>query len=325
MIQATRRNLLRGGLAAALPLPALAQAEPWPSRPVRIVVPYAPGGQGDITGRLLADQLTQRLGKSFFVENRAGANGVIGTDIVAKARPDGLTIGVVVASHVLQRALMPNLPYDPVADFVPVTMPARTQMVMVCTPGLPVRSVAEFVAHAKARPGQLAYKSAGAGSNSHLFGAWFCEATGIEMTHVPYRGSGDSMNHLVSGLVHLGFDTLPAVQDLIVNGQLRLLAAGGPDRSPQFPDVPTVAEAGVAGFAANSWSMVLAPKDTPAAIIDRMNAEMVAVLRLPALVERFTRMGAVPMANSPAEALALLRAEEAQYAALIARLGIVLG
>lgn len=321
----TRRAALGATLALAAPR-VMAQEGEFPSRPIRIIVPYAPGGQGDITARLLGEHLRPRLNnQSIVVENRSGANGAIGTDLVARARPDGYTLGCVVASHALGRALTPNLPFDPVADFVPITMVARTQMVLVAAPTLPVRTLREFIDYAKARPGQLAYKSAGPGSNSHLFGAWFTDAAGIEMLHVPYRGSGDSMNHLLTGVVHLGIDTLPAVQAHIDNKLLTLLAAGGPGRSPQYPDVPTVAEAAIPGFQANSWSMVLAPRGTPAPVAERLNREILAVLAIPAVKERLERMGALPVGSSLAETASILRDEEAMYSALIRRLGITLG
>jgi tripartite-type tricarboxylate transporter receptor subunit TctC len=314
----TRRRALAAGFALAAPA-VHAQEGDFPSRSIRIIVPYAPGGQGDITARLLGEHLRPRLNnQSIVVENRSGANGAIGTEIVARARPDGYTLGCVVASHALGRALTPNLPFDPVTDFVPIT-------IVVAAPTLPVRTLSEFIDYAKARPGQLAYKSAGPGSNSHLFGAWFTDAAGIEMLHVPYRGSGDSMNHLLTGVVHLGIDTLPAVQSHIDNRLLTLLAAGGPDRSPQYPDVPTVAEAAIPGFQANSWSMILAPRGTPAPIAERLNREILAVLAIPAVKERLERMGASPVGSTLAETATILRDEEAMYSTLIRRLNITLG
>jgi tripartite-type tricarboxylate transporter receptor subunit TctC len=322
-LSTSRRGLIAAGAATVLPLPAIAQA--FPSRQLRIIVPYAPGGQGDITARLLAEHLAPRLGQTVIVENRPGANGTIGTNVVARATPDGYTIGVVVASHVLQRALLPNVPYDPTADFTPITMVARTQMVLVSSPAIPPTTLAEFIAYARARPGELAYKSAGAGSNSHLFGAWLADAAGLDMIHAPFRGSGDSAAPLMNGTVHLGFDTLPAVLGHIQAGRLRLLAAGGPDRSPQFPAIPTVAEAGIANFAANSWSMVLAPRALPAPIAERLGRECAEILRMSAVVERLTQMGAVPVASSPAEARRILESEEQLYTDLIRRLGIRLG
>lgn len=303
-------------------LPVMAQAVDYPSRAITIIVPYAPGGQGDITARVIAEHLAPLLGQPVTVENRAGANGVIGIDAIARSAPDGYTIGVVVASHALSPALMDSLPYDPVASFAPITTTALTQMVMVGSPTLEADTVGEFIAYAKEHPGELAYKSAGPGSNSHLFGAWFADAAGIEMIHVPYKGSGDSMPDLMSGVVQMGFDTLPAVQGHIDSGQLKLLAVGGPDRSPQYPDVETVAEAGIEGFAANSWGMVLAPAGTPDAIVDKLNENIVTVLNMEAVTARFTTMGATVVGNTPAEAAAMLQSEVNLYGDLVKRLAI---
>lgn len=315
------------GLALGLGLmasSAIAQ-DAFPQRPIKIIVPYAPGGQGDITARLIAEHLAPKLGQPVTVENRAGANGVIGIDALAKSKPDGYTIGVVVASHALSRALVAQLPYDPVTDFTPITTTARTQMVMVASPTLNVNTVTEFIEAAKAKPGELAYKSAGPGSNSHLFGAWFADAAGVEMIHIPYKGSGDSMPDLMSGVVAMGFDTLPAVRGHIDGGQLKLLAAGGPERSPQYPDVPTIAEAGLEGFAANSWGMVLAPKGTPADVVEKLNAGINEVLNMDDVKAKFDTMGAVVVANTPAEALTMLESEEKLYTDLIKKLDIKLG
>ena len=326
------KALLKCALTLTIPLaaivtpvstPALAQTA-WPSRPIKIIVPYAPGGQGDITARLIAEPLSVKLGQPVLVDNRAGANGMIGTDAVAKAAPDGYTLGLVVASHVLLKALTPKLPFDPITDFIPITITARTEMVLVATPSLPVKTVREFIDYAKANPQKLGYKSAGNGSNSHLFGAWFADAAGIKMIHVPYKGSGSSLPDILGGVVHLGVDTLPAVRDYIDNGQLKLLAVGGPERSPHYPNVPTVAEAGIPGYAANSWGMVIAPKDTPAAIIERLNKEITAILKTEDVREKLDKLGAVVVANSPAEALDLEKREEALYSDLIRKLNIEL-
>lgn len=303
-------------------VPVMAQAVDYPTRAITVIVPYAPGGQGDITARVIAEHLAPLLGQPVTVENRAGANGVIGIDAIARSAPDGYTVGVVVASHALSPALMDNLPYDPVTSFVPITTTALTQMVMVGSPTLEAKTAEEFIAYAKQHPGELAYKSAGPGSNSHLFGAWFANAAGIEMIHVPYKGSGDSMPDLMSGVVQMGFDTLPAVQGHIDSGQLKLLAAGGPDRSPQYPDVETVAEAGIEGFAANSWGMVLAPAGTPDAIVDKLNENIVTVLNMEAVKARLTTMGATVVGNTPAEAAAMLQSEVNLYGDLVKRLAI---
>jgi tripartite-type tricarboxylate transporter receptor subunit TctC len=310
--------------AALLAISAPASAETFPSRPITIIVPYAPGGQGDITGRVIAEHLANLVGQSVTVENLAGANGVIGIAQLAKAEPDGYTIGVVVASHAMARALVPNLPYDPVADFTPITTTALTDMVLVVPPKLEANNVKEFVALAKEKPGTLAYKSAGQGSNSHLFAAWFADAAGLDLIHIPYKGSGDSMPDLMAGVTQMGFDTLPAVRGYLENGQLKAIAAGGPKRSTAYPDLPTVSEQGVDGFAANSWGMVLGPKGIHDDIVKYLNDNIVKVLQMPEVKEKFAAAGAQVVADTPAEAKEMLTEEEAKYTALISKLGITL-
>lgn len=323
MIRLTRRafNALA---AAAFMAAAPAMAQDFPSRPITIIVPYAPGGQGDITGRLIAEHLSPLLGQPVTVENRAGANGVIGISEIAKAEPDGHTLGVVVASHAMARALVPNLPYDPVADFTPVTTTALTDMVLVVPPTLEAKTVQEFIALARSKPGEMAYKSAGQGSNSHLFGAWFAEAAGVDMIHVPYKGSGDSMPDLLAGVTQMGFDTLPAVRGYLENGQLKAIAAGGPKRSTAYPDLPTVAEQGLDGFAANSWGMVIGPKGIPDDVVARLNENIVKVLNMPEVKDKFQSMGAQVVADTPDQAREMLSKEEANYNALITKLQISL-
>ncbi|EYD78396.1 putative exported protein [Rubellimicrobium mesophilum DSM 19309] len=323
MIRFTRRAF--GALVGTtlLASPVLAQ-DGFPDRPITIIVPYAPGGQGDITGRLIADHLSPLIGQPVTVENRPAANGVIGISEIANAEPDGYTLGVVVASHAMSRALVPDLPYDPVTSFTPITTTALTEMVMVVPPTVEANTVEEFIAYAKEHPGEMAYKSAGQGSNSHLFSAWFADAAGLDMIHIPYQGSGDSMPDFLAGVTQLGFDTVPAVRGYIDNGQLKALAAGGPEHSAAYPDLPTVAEAGVPGFAANSWGMVVAPAGLPEDVLKFLNENIVAALQEPAVVEQFATMGAQVVANTPEEAKAMLESEETKYSELISSLGITL-
>lgn len=318
----SRLVLLIAALCAA-PVAALAQASDFPSRTITIVVPYAPGGQGDITARAIADHLPARIGQPVVVVNKAGGNGVIGASAIAQAKPDGYTIGVVVASHAVSPAFNDNLPYDSVKDFTPITTTALTEMVLVGTPGMAPSNLKEFIAYAKTRPGQLAYKSAGPGSNSHLFAAWLADASGIDLIHAPYKGSGDSMRDLMAGTTQIGFDTLPAVKGYIDNKQLKLLAAGGPERSRQFPAVQTVAEyAGIPGFQANTWGMVLAPKGTPDDIVNKLNREIVAVLQSAPVRQRLETTGANVVANTPAQAREMLAAQVRMYGDLVKKLDL---
>lgn len=309
----------------ALAVHGLAKAADFPTRLITIVVPYAPGGQGDITARAIADNLPARLGQPVLVVNKAGSNGAIGTAAIAQAKPDGYTIGVVVASHAVSPAFNDSLPYDSINDFVPVTTTAMTEIVLVAPSGLPAGNLREFIAYAKSRPGKLAYKSAGPGSNSHLFAAWLADAAGLQMIHVPYKGSGDSMRDLLSGTVQIGFETLPAVKGQLEARQLKILAAGGPERSKAYPAVETVAEAaGIPGFQANTWGMVLAPKGTPDEVVARLNKEIVTVLHLPAVRQRFESSGALVVGNTAAQARDMLASQVRMYGNLVKKLDLKL-
>lgn len=311
------------GAIGAFGFSSAVQAAEFPDRPITIIVPYANGGQGDIIARAIADHLPARIGQPVIVVNRPGANGVIGTNAVAQARPDGYTIGVVVASHAVSPAFNTMLPFDSVNDFVPITTAALTEMVLVGAPTMEPRNLKEFIALAKSKPGELVYKSAGPGSNSHLFSEWLQDATGIRLIHAPYKGSGDSSRDLVAGVIHIGFDTLPGVKGYIANKQMKLLAVGGPKRSPTFPDVPTVAEyAGIPDFQANTWSMVLAPKGTPNDVVNKLNREIIAVFQMPAVRQRLESTGAQIVGNTPAQAREMLAAQVKFYGDLVKRLGL---
>jgi tripartite-type tricarboxylate transporter receptor subunit TctC len=299
-----------------------AGAQTFPSGPIKIIVPYAPGGQADITARLLAEGLKSRLPQPVIVENRPGANGSIGTAAVAQAAPDGHTLVLVVSSHVFGRALMPSLPFDPITSFAPITMTARTPVVLVGAPNLPANTLVELVAYAKARPGELAYASAGNGSNVHVFGQWFNQLAKLQMIHVPYKGSAAAHADLIAGRVQVVFDTLPSVQGHIVQGNLKLFASAGKQRLAQYPSTPTIAESGYPEYEASSWGAVLAPAGTPKPVIDLLNREIVQVLHSPAIKERLASFGSEAVGNTPEELLAILTAEQARYGALIRELGI---
>jgi tripartite-type tricarboxylate transporter receptor subunit TctC len=312
---------------SALPLTGAHAATPgapsFAGKPVRIVVPYAAGGLADITARLLADHLTTRLGTTVMVENRPGANGSIGTALVAKAPPDGHTLALVVSSHVFGKSLMPDLPFDPIKDFAPVTLATRTAMVLVATPDLPVKNVPELISYVKARPNQLAFASAGNGSNVHIFGQSFADLAGLQMAHVPYKGSAAAHVDLMAGRTQIVFDTLGAVQPHIAAGKMKVLAAGA-DRLPQYPDLPSVAEAGFPGFRAESWGAVIAPANTPPEVVALLNREIVAVLNLPPVRKRLEDAGAQIVGSSPTELQAMLVSEEKKYGDLIRTMGIKL-
>lgn len=318
------KSLLSGlalaGLVFGASVPAMAQD--YPTNTIQLIVPYAPGGSGDITARLIAEHLSPALGQPVVVENRPGANGSIGSDFVAKATPDGHTLEVVVQSHVLGKALMPNLTYDPVADFEPISLMSRTQLGVVVPASLPVDTLEEFVTYVQERSGELAFASAGHGSNAHVFTEWFLDTANLDMIHVPYAGSAAAHPDLISGVATMAFDTLASVQGLVADGRLKLLAVAGAERHPEFPDVPTIAESGFPDYDASSWTVLLAPAGTPQAIVDRLNEEVVAILARGDVKERLASLGATIVASSPAEAKATMETEVERYTDLIERLGL---
>jgi tripartite-type tricarboxylate transporter receptor subunit TctC len=312
-----RRSLLLG--IAALPLARSARAQGgWPARPVRVVVPFAPGGATDILGRLTATELGNALGQPFVVENRAGAGGNLGSDIVAKAPPDGYTLLFGAAGNIgINPSLFANMPYDPVRDLAPISLIAEVTNVLVVHPSVNARSVQELIALARTTQGGLVYASSGNGSTIHLSAELFAAMTRLNMTHVPYRGSGPAMADLLAGRVALMFDNLPSALPHVREGRLRALAVTATRRSPALPDVPTVAEAGVPGYEATSWFGLFAPAGTPREIIDRMAREMAAFARRPEVAERIRALGAEPITSTPDEFAAMVRAEITKWGAVV--------
>ena len=314
-------RLRRWGVATVLLSAAAAWAQAWPSRPVKIIVPYTVGGASDITARLLADKLGERLGQPFAVENRAGASGTIGTELVAKAT-DGHTLLMVASSHVVNGALFPKLGYDPIKSFVPITHTANVHLVMVAPSSLGVNTVGEFVALAKARPGALSYASSGNGSNPQFFAEMFKQAAGLEMTHVPYKGSTAAHADLLAGRTHLMFDALAAVMPHVKSGRLKLLAVASPNRSDLLPGVATLAESGVPGYGATSWGALLAPAGTPPSVIALLQRESAAILQSPQVRERLATLGAEVVGSSPEQLADLMRREESRYTRMVRELQI---
>jgi tripartite-type tricarboxylate transporter receptor subunit TctC len=319
-MNAVRRTLALALAACALAGPAIAQD--YPTKPVRILVPYPPGGASDVTARILADKLSKRWGgKPVFVENKAGANGVIGTETIARADPDGYTIGLVASSHVTNHALMKKVPYE-LADMVPVTITAQVQLGLVVNPSVPASNVRELVAYAKANPDKLAVATSGRGSNPQLWALAFQRMTGTQMIDVPYKGSALAHPDLLAGQTQVMFDAVAAVMPHVKAGKLRLLAVGGAERSPFLPDTPTMQEAGVPGYVNASWGAVIAPAKTPKAVVDKLNADIVAILNEPDTKERLAGLSAEVIANSPAAAAAFMNSEEVRLTKLIRDVGI---
>jgi tripartite-type tricarboxylate transporter receptor subunit TctC len=312
-----RRALLAGLAALPLAHPAVAQGA-WPARPVRVVVPFAPAGATDILGRLTATELGTALGQSFVVENRAGAGGNLGSDLVAKSPPDGYTLLFGAAGNIgINPSLFANMPYDPARDLAPVSLIAEVTNILVVHPSVNARSVQELIALGRTTPGGLVYASSGNGSTIHLSAELFAAMTRLPMTHVPYRGSGPAMADLLAGRVSLMFDNLPSALPHVREGRLRALAVTAARRSPVLPDLPTIAEAGVPGYEATSWFGLFAPAGTPREIIDRMAREMAAFARRPEVAERIRALGAEPITNTPDEFAAMVRAEIDKWGAVV--------
>lgn len=304
---------------------SLLHAQDYPSKPVRFVVPFAPGGTTDVLARLVGERLSASLGQQFVVDNKPGAGGNVGTAQVAKAEPDGYTLLMgTVGTHAINASIYPSLPYDPVQDFAPVTLVATVPNVLVVNPEVPANSVAELIALAKEKPGELNFASSGNGSSIHLSGELFKAMTGVDIVHVPYKGSGPAVIDLLGGQVQMMFDNLPSSAPQIKAGKLRPLGVTSKERSPTLPDVPTIAEAGVPGYEALSWFGVLVPAGTPEAIVAKLRDEIAEALADPAMRERFAELGAVPVGDTPAEFADFISAETAKWAKVVAEAGIKL-
>ena len=291
---------------------AAAHAQSWPEKPLRFIVPFPPGGSTDVVARALAEKLRDRLGQPVVVENRAGAGGTIGSDIAAKAAPDGYTLLIGTSStHAIAPGVFSNPPYDPVRDFAPVTLVGAATVMVVTHPSVPAKSVADLIALAKADPKRLTFASSGTGGVSHLIGEYFKSRAGIEMLHVPYKGDTPMITDLIGGQVSLAFGTAVAFLPHVQKGALKALAVTSAKPSPIAPDLPTVADSGLPGFEALQWFGILMPAKTPPAIVERMNRELAAILAMPDVRERFTSMGIEVSGGSPAS-FADFMASEAQ-------------
>jgi tripartite-type tricarboxylate transporter receptor subunit TctC len=306
-----RERILRPVFVAAVLLAFAAEAagQAYPTRPIRLVVPLSPGGFADTPARMITPRLSEALGQQVFVDNRPGAGATIGTDFVAKSKPDGYTLLFTGTPHVISPALYKNLPYDPLKDFEPIIHVASGPYVLVVNPQLPVRSVQELIAAAKAQPGKIDYASSGNGSAQHLVSALFASMAGIDLNHVPYKGSGPALQDLLSGQVKVSFAGIPNVMPHVKAGKLRALAVSTPKRSPDLPEIPTVAEAGVPGYDATLWLVLLAPAGTPSEIVQKLYTETAKVLRNGEVQQQIATTGVEVSVLGPRELPGFMRAE----------------
>jgi tripartite-type tricarboxylate transporter receptor subunit TctC len=315
------RALRHYGYALAIGAMAGAQATNaaavYPDHPIRLVVPVAAGGGNDIVARLLGQKLAEAWGQPVVVDNRPGASTAIGADIVAKALPDGYTLMLTSVSFAINAGVRRKLPFDPIRDFAPVTQAARVPQILVVNPGMPVASLSEFIALAKAKPGQINYASAGTGSSTHLAMELFMDMAGIALNHVPYKGTAPGLTDVIAGHVQATFDAIPPALAHVRNNRVRALAIGGPQRFPTLPDVPTFAEAGLPNYTFASWFGIFAPAHTPDELVRRLNRELVRIIKLPETSKTFIELGIEPLGTSPEEFGSYVGAEIARWAAVV--------
>jgi tripartite-type tricarboxylate transporter receptor subunit TctC len=317
------KTLLRAGLAAlALSLIQPAFAEDYPSRPVKLIVPFGAGGPADVYARVIAQHLSEQLKQNFIVDDRPGAGSIIGTDAVAKAAPDGYTLLVMSNTHTTNESLIPNKPFQLMRDFVPVATLNYSDLIMVVHPSVPAKDLKEFIALAKAKPGQLTYASSGPGTPYHMAGELFKAMSGTDIVHVPHKASGEARNSVLGGHVQMMFDAITTMAPNAAAGQVRALATTGTKRSDLTPNVPTVAEAGVPGYEATIWLGVMAPAATPKAIVEKLNAEINKVIVRPDVKEAWAKQGAVPMVMTPTEFDKYLRGDIEKWAKVVQTAGI---
>jgi tripartite-type tricarboxylate transporter receptor subunit TctC len=309
-------------IAAVAAVTAPAGAQQYPNKPVKIVVPFGPGGPADIYARVIGHELSEVLKQSFVIDNKPGAGGTIGADIVAKAPPDGYTLLMMSNTLTTNETLLTNKPYALMRDLTAVAPVNSSDLVMAISPSVPAKTVQELIAYAKANPGKLSYASAGPGTPYNLAGELFKTMTGTDILHVPYKNSGDARNAVIGGHVQIMFDAVTAMKGQIDGGQVRALATTDLKRSAVLPDVPTMSEAGVPGYEATIWLGIMAPAGTPKEIVERLNAEIGKIIDKPAIREAWAKQGAVPMTMTPAAFTTFLKDDIAKWAKVIETAGL---
>lgn len=312
--------ILTCAILAATPARAAeraSEAQNYPSRPIRLIDPYAPGGGSGLIARLVGAKLSETWGKQIIVDNRPGAAAAIGTEIAARSTPDGYTLCMGTSGSIAISPNMNKVPYDPVKDLIPITQTSAQVMVVALHPSVPIHSVKELIAYAKAQPGKLIYASSGTGGSGHLAVELFQALAQVNMTHVPYKGSGPAVLALVAGEVQLGFNNILSVLPHVNSGRLKAIAVTSAKRAPAVPNLPTVAEAGVPGYEATSWNGIFAPAKTPRPIIDKIHAEVVKILNTPDVREKLIAAGSDPVGSTPEEFLVFVKSELARWGKVI--------
>ena len=321
-MRSTAFNLCCSAAALAACVAAGAQAQSYPTRPVRLIIPFSPGGAADVPGRILADRATQALGQQVVIENRPGAGSTIGAEAAAKAAPDGYTLFMISNTHFVSAALHKKLTYDSLNDYTPITQITSAPNILIVHPSLPAKSVKELIALAKSRPGDINYASSGNGSTQHLTGALFCKMAGINMTHIPYRGSGPVTADLLAGQVQVGFPGIAGMLPHIKSGKLRALGVTGAKRSPELPDLPTIAEAGVKGYEMVAWFGIAAPKSLPRELQSRVHSELLKVLKNPEMQKSMRVVGQeVAYQEKPEQFYEFMKVEAAKWAKVVKESG----
>ena len=314
---------IRGSVIATVAVCGLAQADVWPSKPIRLISPFVPGGGASLVARLVAGDLGEALGQSIVVDNRAGGGGVIGTEIAARSRADGYTLLMATASNVAVRPLIDKVPFDPLKDFAAIIQTTTVPLVLCVHPSVAARSVGEFIALGRNRESRLTFASSGEGTISHLAGELFKLSAGVTMAHVPYKGGGQAIIDVIAGHVQVGFINILEASAQIKSERLRALAVTTAQRSPVLPGVPTVAESGLTGYEVTQWSGMLAPAGTPPAIIARLNAEIDKIMQKPLVRERLAADGAQPGGGSPEKFGTFIKADIAKWSKVVKSAGLV--
>jgi tripartite-type tricarboxylate transporter receptor subunit TctC len=320
---AQTRNIRIAAVLSGMLLAAGVAAQQYPSKPIRLMVPFPPGGSTDIVARIVAQKLGSQLGQQLVIENRGGAGGTLGTAVVAKAPPDGYTLVVgTTSTHVVAPSVYQKLEYDPVKDFAPVSLMAVTPYLLVVNPNVQAKSLKDLVELMKSQPGKLNYASAGVGSTTHLAMEMLKGASNTYALHIPYNGNGPAGTAVIAGQVEILFGSLPAVLPHAKSGRVRALAVGTPKRSPSLPEVPTVAESGYPGFDASLWLAIMAPVGTPAPVIERLNKEIIAAVSSKDTAETLDKNGAEPVTSTPAELAAMIKDGVVKYAKVVKDAGV---